>query len=116
MKKKLSVVVQCRFAATHAWPEAPPGVGYLRNEHRHEFHVQVRLPVNHVDRDVEFLTFKKELEDYIAEVFERKNLGRTSCETIAEQIASRFIHYRPVEVEVWEDGENGAILELDYQD
>lgn len=88
-------------------------VSFLGVPHRHIFHFKVGITVTHNDRDIEFIQFKRWLENlYAQNVLE---LNHKSCEMIAEdlylQITSRYPG-RAVEIEVSEDGENGATLKF----
>ena len=62
-------------------------VSFLASPHRHIFHFQVWIDVVHNDRDIEFIQFKRWLE----------NLYRD----------------RSVWIEVSEDGENGALVKYE---
>lgn len=95
----------------HKYPLAPEGVEFLRYPHRHMFHFYVTLEVFHNDRDVEFILFKRELEG----LFEKGTMQADykSCEMMAEDLLNYIeINYsgRYVQVEVYEDDENGAIV------
>jgi hypothetical protein len=91
-------------------------VAFLANPHRHIFHFQVWIDVFHNDRDIEFIQFKRWLENLYSgtgpyaegRVLE---LDYKSCEMIADdlylQIAGRYPG-RAVTIEVSEDGENGC--------
>jgi hypothetical protein len=105
--KLLKVVwVTTRFAAFHRWSDAPQSVAFLREYHRHCFHVKMGVKVGHNDREVEFFTLQGQLGTYIAVHFANK-MFTYSCEDIAEQILRRF---DAVYVTVSEDGENGATI------
>lgn len=87
-------------------------VSFLGHPHRHMFHFYVKLEVFHNDRDVEFILFKRELENLYNEG--TLQLDYKSCEMIAEDIINYIeAHYdgRKMIVRVYEDDENGAILE-----
>jgi len=99
----------------HSYPAAPDDVSFLRHPHRHIFHFKVKIQVQHNERDIEFIRFKRELENLYTTTNENKTLGlnNMSCESIAEELISYLTTYYPqrvVMVEVSEDGENGAIL------
>jgi hypothetical protein len=91
-------------------------VSFLASPHRHIFHFQVWIDVFHNDRDIEFIQFKRWLENLYSgtgpyaenQVLE---LNYKSCEMIADdlyiQIANRYPG-RAVTIEVSEDGENGC--------
>lgn len=108
-------VVQTRFVGYHRWDEAPDHVSHLRETHRHEFHVKVKVEQFHDDREVEYLTLKREVDD-ILETFP-SDLGESSCEMIAKDIIyvlhKRYDNDRDYRVEVFEDGENGAVVEVE---
>lgn len=109
VKRDFNIIVNTRFSALHCWPGCNiPGKEYLKNPHRHEFHVQVKIRVNHTDRDVEFIDFKEKLNCLLGCDFEGKNLETMSCEMICEIIRNEFHKYPIVYVRVLEDGENGS--------
>lgn len=94
----------------HYWEGAQGKRSYLRNKHRHLFHVKIKCPVEHNDRDIEF----HDLLDYAKSHFDGGDMGPMSCEMIAEELAYKLVkHYdRPFSVEVSEDGECGAHIVL----
>lgn len=100
------IYVKTQFEAFHRWIDAPEEVAFLRNWHRHVFHVKVSLCVQHNNRDIEFFMFRRLLDAFISRTFAGQNL-EYSCETIAYLLASEFDAFS---VEVSEDGENGAIV------
>jgi hypothetical protein len=97
-------------------------VAFLANPHRHVFHFRVSISVFHNDRDIEFIQFKRWLENlYRGAGPDNKNrvleLDNKSCEMIADdlyvQINSRYPN-RHVIISVSEDDENGC--EIAYRD
>ena len=86
-------------------------VSFLGTPHRHIFHFQVWIDVFHNDRDIEFIQFKRWLENLYKDAI--LALDYKSCEMIADdlyiQIASRYPD-RAVWIEVSEDGENGCLI------
>ena len=92
----------------HCWPEPTEGRTYLGQRHRHLFHVEVCLKVNHDDREVEF----HDLLDFARDAFPGGEMGGQSCEMMArllgEKIARRY--RRAIQVTVSEDGEVGAVV------
>ena len=86
-------------------------VSFLGVPHRHIFHFRIWIDVFHNDRDIEFIQFKRWLENLYKGTLE---LNFKSCEMIADdlyiQIASRYPD-RAVWIEVAEDGENGALIQ-----
>jgi len=89
-------------------------VSFLGTPHRHIFHFRVWIDVFHNDRDIEFIQFKRWLEDlYSGGILE---LNYKSCEMIADdlylRIADRYPE-RAVWIEVAEDGENGCLIKYE---
>ena len=92
-------------------------VSFLANPHRHIFHFRVSIDVFHNDRDIEFIQFKRWLENLYSNNGIVSNpvleLDWKSCEMIADdlyiQIAERYPN-RAVVIEVSEDGENGCSI------
>jgi hypothetical protein len=86
-------------------------VSFLGYPHRHIFHFTVAIQVFHNDRDIEFIQFKRWLENSFRD--EVMQLNHKSCEMISddlyEYIASRYPD-RDIEITVSEDGENGATI------
>jgi hypothetical protein len=101
------VVIKTQFAALHRWKDCPlDEVVYLRDYHRHVFHVVMKFDVSHSDRDIEFIMKKEEVEAHIkTQYIEVKYLGSLSCEMIAEDLLTCF---GASFVSVFEDDENGA--------
>jgi hypothetical protein len=86
-------------------------VSFLASPHRHMFHFHVTVQVFHNDRDIEFIQFKRWLENlYATGTLE---LNHKSCEMISDdlydQIAARYPD-RSIVINVSEDDENGAAI------
>ena len=93
-------------------------VSFLGYPHRHIFHFRVWIDVFHNDRDIEFIQFKRWLENLFRATGDNNtssvlSLDYKSCEMIADdlyvQIAARYPG-RSVWIEVAEDGENGCLI------
>jgi len=86
-------------------------VSFLGTPHRHIFHFDVAIEVFHNDRDIEFIQFKRWLENLYSEG--TIQLDYKSCEMLSddlyEQIARRYPD-RDITITVSEDGENGATI------
>jgi len=86
-------------------------VSFLGYPHRHTFHFKVWIEVFHDDRDIEFIQFKRWMENLYNSTLE---LDYKSCEMIAddlyESIFSKFPN-REVHIEVSEDKENGCLIQ-----
>lgn len=110
---KTEVYCSLQVEGTHCWPACPfDEVAYLRDPHRHMFHIKAYTTVNHDDRDVEFIMLKHTIEYYLKKKYYHSTqkmcvFGAMSCEMIARELIELFDLSR---CEVSEDGENGAIL------
>ena len=94
--------------ATGDWDD----VSYLANEHRHIFHFRVDISVEHSDREIEFIQFKR----WIERLYDHGalQLDNKSCEMIAGDLGGQILDKYPgrgLRISVSEDGENGAVLE-----
>ena len=100
----------------HRWETCPiEEVKYLRDDHRHIFIVKAYVPVTHSDRDVEFIWLKHQIQNYMRTMYWSQEYNchyfdKRSCEMIAEELIREFGLSM---CEVSEDGENGAIVEVD---
>lgn len=103
-----TIFVRFQVPGFHHWPNPTLGREYLGKRHRHLFHVEVRMSVDHDDREVEF----HDLLDFARHAFAGGELGGQSCEMMAralgKETARRF--GRAVQVSVSEDGEVGAVV------
>ena len=119
MKSKIWVTF--RREGTHKFPAALTDpkfktgdeydVSFLGYPHRHMFHFKIAIEVFHDDREIEFIQFKRWLENlYGKGVLE---LDYKSCEMMAtdlyQQISAKYPK-REVTIDVSEDGENGAVI------
>jgi hypothetical protein len=86
-------------------------VSFLGYPHRHIFHFKVWIGVTHDDRDIEFIQFKRWLENLYKEG--TLQLDYKSCEMMSQDlydsISSKYPG-REVWIEVSEDGENGSFI------
>jgi len=91
-------------------------VSFLGYPHRHMFHFRVAIKVTHNDRDIEFIQFKRWLENlYKDNVIE---LDYKSCEMMSDDLFDQIVAKYPgrdIKIEISEDGENGALVEYDAQ-
>lgn len=88
-------------------------VSFLGYPHRHIFHFRVWISVEHSDREIEFIQFKRWLENLYNQG--TLQLDYKSCEMMAEdlyeQISAKYPG-REVWIEVSEDDENGALIKF----
>lgn len=86
-------------------------VSFLGHPHRHIFHFKVWIAVEHNDRDIEFIQFKRWLENLYEDG--TVQLDHKSCEMISDElyvVISGKYPGREVWIEVSEDGENGSFI------
>ena len=127
-KKEYRIIVRTEFEGLHSWKNAPEEVSYLKNQHRHIFHVEATISVTHNDRELEFIMVKHEINsaisDHIAHCVEvaehddthEVNLG--SCEMMCDVILGHLQNkYGPryYDIKVFEDGENGGEVICDME-
>jgi hypothetical protein len=88
-------------------------VSFLANPHRHIFHFRVWISVQHNDRDIEFIQFKRWLESLYNGQGATLSLDYKSCEMMSDDLYSIItLKYpsREIWIEVSEDGENGSFI------
>ena len=110
MINKKFIYVTFQKEGIHCYPDAPEGVEFLRNDHRHMFHFRVDIEVFHDDRELEFILFKRELEALYADTI--LELDYKSCEMMADDLADYLVENYPgrdLRITVSEDCENGAV-------
>lgn len=124
---KATIIIVFVLEGFHHFPDAPEEVSFLRSRHRHLFHFKLHFDVSHDNRQLEFFIVRKQAIEAITRVWGGEHgrvsnatpleFGDMSCEMIARAILNDvFIANAtdPFKVEVWEDGENGAIVERIY--
>lgn len=111
-----TVWVRFRQAGFHCWPEAPEAQAYLRDRHRHLFHVEVSV-MSGVDnaRSIEFHRLLEHAKTIMRDVALRGKMydyGHASCESIAASMALRLcrVYSTVVTVTISEDGECGSTV------
>lgn len=108
----MEIIISLKVAGVHSWPECPhKEVAYLKDDHRHVFHIKVWKRVEHDERDIEIIMLKRNIEEtlsyyYYDTVLRTHYFDTMSCEAIARKIYEEF---NCTAVEVLEDGENGAM-------
>jgi hypothetical protein len=86
-------------------------VSFLGHPHRHIFHFRVWINVQHNDRDIEFIQFKRWLEKLYSGDGATLKLDYKSCEMMSDDLydtISQEYPNREIWIEVSEDGENGS--------
>lgn len=109
-KKGIQTFVICALQVEgfHRWPNAPedPELAFLRDRHRHVFHIRMEFKVRHNDRAIEIIQMENRVKRHL-----HRNYG-TPCEfegRSCEDIATHLLkHYDAASVEVLEDGYGGA--------
>ena len=86
-------------------------VSFLAVPHRHIFHFKVWISVTHNDRDIEFIQFKRWLENLYSN--NTLQLNNKSCEMMSDDLYAQIYSKYPsrkIWIEVSEDGENGSFI------
>lgn len=114
---KTVIGVRLSVEGFHNYPSAEENHGevvkFLEFPHRHNFGIVAKRKVNHDDRDVEFILFKRAILTHLYkkygsnenEDFPVCKFGTRSCEAIARELVEEF---GLESCEVNEDGENFA--------
>jgi hypothetical protein len=121
--KQTFIYVKFQKEGIHRYPDAGTDpnlasgdeydVSFLQYPHRHIFHFQVWINVEHSNREIEFIQFKRWLEDLYNQGTLQLNFK--SCEMIAEDLYEIIIGRYPgreVWIDVSEDNENGAFIKF----
>lgn len=121
MKRETWIYVTFQQEGIHKYPAALTDpklaeVSFLGHPHRHMFHFKVHLEVFHDDRDVEFILFKRELQDLYSNGI--MQMDYMSCEMLAQELA-KYIQTkypnRRLKIDISEDGENGCLVEYEQE-
>lgn len=92
----------------HYWENAYNKVYFLRNNHRHIFHIICYFSVTDSDREIEFIDKSWHIQQLIKNRYGMPaSFGQMSCEHIAEFLIKEL---NCIACEVNEDGQGGAIL------
>lgn len=103
---KREVITYNTIQGFHNYPDAPNFCRYLRNRHRHIFHIECKFEVEHNNREIEFNEMQNQIETFLKKQFgEICEFGAMSCEDIAETILLKF---GCNEVKVLEDNYGGS--------
>ena len=113
---KRFIEVSFQKEGIHRYPAAEndpalADVSFLAYPHRHIFHFYAKIETFHNDRELEFILIKRELENLYQGTMK---IDYKSCEMLAEELIDyiREKYYnRDITVRVYEDDENGAVLE-----
>ena len=104
-----------RYPAAATDPKLATGdeydVSFLANPHRHIFHFRVWISVQHNDRDIEFIQFKRWCEGLYNN--QTLVLDYKSCEMMSDELYETIKTKYPdreIWIEVSEDGENGSFI------
>jgi len=112
--KMTFIKIRTEFEGYHYYPNAgeiDSRIRFLETEHRHMFKVEIKISVEHLDRELEFFLVKWSLQEFI----KSGNQNHKSCEMIATDILENHLlpkyGERYYEIVVSEDGESDGIIE-----
>jgi hypothetical protein len=110
---KSYIKVRTQFEGYHCYPGAGSidhRIAFLEDRHRHMFHVEVKMAVDHQNREQEFFLTKWKLASFLS----ANEMNNKSCEMMAQEIIELFLiptyGVRFYEVTVSEDGESDGIV------
>jgi len=124
---KQSIEVHNQFIGFHAWATCPfPEVAFLKDRHRHVFHVYVTAGVAHADRALEFFMLQRDIRSALEQLYNslkvnvpgnEYELGNRSCETVClelyEILKTGFKYNTIKQIKVSEDNESFGIVDFD---
>lgn len=114
-----SIIVKTQLEALHQWENVPlehPSA-YLKNSHRHLFQIELRIHVDHLDRDIEFIAYKQKVDQFLNSYFIRDtksgliDMKNHSCEMLGNLLIQNFKQDGCYWIQVLEDNEMGSIVE-----
>lgn len=114
-KTRTQVIARLQVEGIHRWLQCPiPEVSYLKNYHRHMFHIEATTEVTQMDREVEFIELAHEIKTHLHNKYFSTHhqclfLEDLSCEMIAQELVQIF---NLTSCSVSEDGEGGAIVTI----
>lgn len=108
------VIATVRVIGFHCWTQAPKEAAHLKERHRHEFVIRAHAGTEHDDRAIEFHELQQRVMGVVASTWSRSKYGYEFGFMSCEHIGRKLLEALPqavLRVEVWEDGENGALVQ-----
>lgn len=92
----MKIEIKDKFLGTHYWTGCPyKEVAFLKNEHHHDFYINICCEVKHNDRDIEFIMLRIWLIKFMNKFYLKENeifrFSGRSCEMISEDIKKNLI-------------------------
>lgn len=114
---KTVITARLKVPGLHCWPGAHESRKYLRDPHRHLFHIEVTMPVNHDERDTEWhdlAEITQSVVDGMAGSIHDglHDFGARSCETLARQLYNQLEAEHGLDIQSIEWGEDGEFSAL----
>ena len=111
--KENFIVVRTIKEGFHRWDDAPEHCSFLRNNHRHLFHIEVQIRVTELNRELEFFDVKREVDIWAKDFY--KEGSNFSCEMMCQDLYNHLnIFYGNIsQISIFEDNENGAVIKFD---
>lgn len=105
-----NIIVTLQVEGFHWYAGADAEVAFLASKHRHIFYIAAKKQVSHSNREIEFISLKREMLNHLQlEYGSPCEFGGLSCEMIADKLVNKFgLSY----CSVMEDNENGAEVVL----
>lgn len=108
------IIINLQVEGIHCRADCPlEEVRFLKDPHRHIFHIQCQKIVSHADRDIEIIMLKRNILNELNRKYWDANnccqFGSMSCEMIAHELLEKFsLDY----CQVLEDGENWGFVRI----
>ena len=108
----MQVVTKNYIEGLHYWREAPPNLDYLRNKHRHIFHIICSWEVFDDNRQMEIIETQNMIDNYFKKYYNNKynmcDFENMSCEQMCNELLEQYSNKGLKQVTVLEDGYGGA--------
>lgn len=105
---RTTIIVQLQVEWFHCWKDCPIlEVDFLKDRHRHIFHIRCEKEVSHADRDIEIILFKRKIQTYLHNTYFfawALEFESRSCEMIAQELVEQFDLDMCEVLEDWENG------------
>lgn len=112
----MRVITKNYIEGLHRWKEAPEHLDYLRNKHRHIFHIICEWEVTNEDRQLEIIETQKMIDKYFDKYCNKKynlcDFHNMSCEQICNELLKQYSDKGLKQVTVLEDGYGGSVCQV----
>lgn len=112
----MRVITNNYIEGLHFWKEAPEHLDYLKNKHRHIFHIICEWEVTDENRQIEIIETQHMVEKYFDKYYNQKyslcDFDNMSCEQICSELLEQYSNEGLKKVTTLEDGYGGAVCQV----